>query len=153
MCSCDTSFRPSLRNRHIPSRTGRHALIVRCAISPNDPRVAVLVAELDDAAAPMAETWRRVASTAERLGMRRPSYGHIRRLVRIERRRRQLEAAGREVLGRAATTMAAGRVPSAVLVLRRLRGLKGGEELVLQEHKAFERPPRAPAERATGPAR
>ena len=113
---------------------------MRFAISPNDPRIAVLVVELDRDELPMAQTWRDVAGAAERLGMRRPSYQHVRRLVRIERRRRQLEARGREVLGRAAATMAAGRVPSAVLVLERLRELRGAEELVLQEHKAF-RPP------------
>ena len=113
---------------------------MRFAISPNDPRIAVLVVELDDEAVPMAQTWRAVAGAAERLGMRRPSYQHVRRLVRIERRRRQLEARGRAVLGRAATTLAAGRVPSAVLVLEQLRDLRGAEELVLQEHKAF-RPP------------
>ena len=113
---------------------------MRFAISPNDPRIAVLVAELDCEDVPMAQTWRWVGSAAERLGMKRPSYGHVRRLVRIERRRRQLEAAGRAVLGRAATTLAAGRVPSAVLVLERLRELQRAEELVLQEHKAF-RPP------------
>ena len=113
---------------------------MRCAISPNDPRVAVLVVELDRDAVPIAQTWRVVGRAAERLGMKRPSYQHVRRLVRIERRRRQLEARGREVLGRAATTLAAGRVPSAVLVLERLRELERPEELVLQEHKAF-RPP------------
>ena len=113
---------------------------MRFAISPNDPRIAVLVVELDDEAVPMAQTWRAVAGAAERLGMRRPSYQHVRRLVRIERRRRQLEARGRAVLGRAATTLAAGRVPSAVLVLEQLRDLRRAEELVLQEHKAF-RPP------------
>lgn len=113
---------------------------MRCAISPNDPRIAVLVVELDREDAPMAQTWRDVAGAAERLGMRRPSYQHVRRLVRIERRRRQLEARGRAVLGRAATTLAAGRVPSAVLVLEQLRDLRGAERLVLQEHKAF-RPP------------
>jgi len=113
---------------------------MRCAISPNDPRVAVLVVELDRDEVPIAQTWRVVGRAAERLGMKRPSYQHVRRLVRIERRRRQLEARGREVLGRAATTLAAGRVPSAVLVLERLRELERAEELVLQEHKAF-RPP------------
>ena len=113
---------------------------MRFAISPNDPRIAVLVAELDSEGVPMAHTWRRVGAAAERLGLRRPSYQHVRRLVRIERRRRQLEAAGRAVLGRAATTLAAGRVPSAVLVLERLRELQRAEELVLQEHKAFEPP-------------
>jgi hypothetical protein len=113
---------------------------VRFAISPNDPRIAVLVVELDADDLPMAETWRRVGRAAVRLGLHRPSYGHVRRLVRIERRRRQLEARGRAVLGRAATTLAAGRVPSAVLVLEQLRELRGKEELVLREHKAF-RPP------------
>ena len=113
---------------------------MRFAISPNDPRVAVLVVELDRDEVPMAQTWRVVGGAAERLGMKRPSYQHVRRLVRIERRRRQLEARGRAVLGRAATTLAAGRVPSAVLVLERLRELERAEELVLQEHKAF-RPP------------
>ena len=113
---------------------------MRCAISPNDPRVAVLVVELDRDEVPIAQTWRVVGRAAEQLGIKRPSYQHVRRLVRIERRRRQLEARGREVLGRAATTLAAGRVPSAVLVLERLRELERAEELVLQEHKAF-RPP------------
>lgn len=113
---------------------------MRFAVSPNDPRIAVLVVELDRDDVSMAQTWRDVGSAAERLGMRRPSYQHVRRLVRIERRRRQLEARGRAVLGRAATTLAAGRVPSAVLVIERLRELRSAEELVLQEHKAF-RPP------------
>jgi hypothetical protein len=113
---------------------------MRFALSPNDPRIAVLVVELDRDDVAMAQTWRAVASAAERLGLRRPSYQHVRRLVRIERRRRQLEARGRAVLGRAAATLAAGRVPSAVLVLEQLRDLRGAEQLVLQEHKAF-RPP------------
>jgi hypothetical protein len=113
---------------------------MRFALSPNDPRIAVLVVELDRDDVSMAQTWRDVGGAAERLGMRRPSYQHVRRLVRIERRRRQLEARGRAVLGRAATTLAAGRVPSAVMVIERLRELRGAEELVLQEHKAF-RPP------------
>jgi hypothetical protein len=113
---------------------------VRCALSPNDARVAVLVVELDSDEVPMAETWRQVGRASERLGLTRPSYGHVRRLVRIERRRRQLEARGRAVIGRAASTLAAGRVPSAILVLERLRELRRAEQLVSQEHKAF-RPP------------
>jgi hypothetical protein len=113
---------------------------MRFALSPNDPGIAVLVVELDREDVSIAQTWRDVGEAAERLGMRRPSYQHVRRLVRIERRRRQLEARGRAVLGRAATTLAAGRVPSAVLVIEQLRELRGAEELVLQEHKAF-RPP------------
>jgi len=114
--------------------------MMRFALSPNDPRIAVLVAELDSRDVPMAQTWRAVGAAAERLAMRRPSYQHVRRLVRIERRRRQLEARGRAVLGRAATTLAAGCVPSAVLVLEQLRDLRRADELVLEEHKAFEPP-------------
>lgn len=87
----------------------------------------------------MGETCRQVGAAAERLGLTRPSYQHVRRLVRIERRRRELEAAGRAVLGRAASTLAAGRVPSAVSVVQQLRELQLAEELVLQEHKAFRR--------------
>jgi hypothetical protein len=59
--------------------------------------------------------------------------------VRIERRRRQVGAEAREVLTGAFTTLAAGRVPSAVWTLERLRELQGKGELVLQEHKAFRR--------------
>ena len=112
---------------------------MRFAISPNDPRLAVLVGALDAEDVPVAETWRRVATAAQQLGLRRPSYQHVRRLVRVERRRRELERAGRAVLGSAASTLAAGRVPSAVSTLQRLRDLQRAEELVLQEHKAFGR--------------
>jgi len=112
---------------------------VRFAITPNDPRVAVLVAAADVDDVPAAEVWRRVGRAAERVGMRRPSYGHVRRLVRLERRRRELEREGRVVLGREAALVLAGRVPSAVLVLERLRELEARAELVFQEHKAFER--------------
>ena len=68
--------------------------------------------------------------------MRRPSYQHGRRLVRIEvgggswRR-----AAGPPSISGGPPTLAAGRVPSAVLVLEQLRDLRGAEELVIQEHK------------------
>jgi hypothetical protein len=107
------------------------------AIPPNDPRVAFLVASQDVDDVPIAEIWRQVGSAAERVGIGRPSYGHVRRLVRVERRRRALERQGRAVLGKAASTMAAGRVPSAVFVLARLRELELEKEFVIQEHKAF----------------
>jgi hypothetical protein len=112
---------------------------VRFAISPNDPRLAVLVGALDRDDIPMAETWRRVGAAAERLGLTRPSYQHVRRLVRVERRRREMQAETREVLSGTLTALAAGRVPSAVWTLQRLRELERKGELVLQEHKAFER--------------
>ena len=67
----------------------------------------------------------------------RPSYQHVRRIVRVERRRQELRREARKVLAGAVSTSAAGLVPSVVLVLERLRELQLAEELVLQEHKAF----------------
>ena len=71
--------------------------------------------------------------------MLRPSYQHVRRIVRVERRRKELGAEARRVLTGAVSTSAAGLAPSVVLVLERLRELQLAEELVLQEHKAFVR--------------
>jgi hypothetical protein len=42
--------------------------------------------KLDDTSVPIAETYRRVASEAERLGLTRPSYERIRVLVHQSRR-------------------------------------------------------------------
>jgi hypothetical protein len=112
---------------------------VRSAISPNDPRLAALVAALDEEDLPAAETCRRVGAAAEELGLIRPSYGHVRRVVRIERRRGELRREARQVLAGTVSRSAAGLVPSVVLVLERLRELQLAEELVLQEHKAFVR--------------
>ena len=42
--------------------------------------------ELDDEGVPIAETYRRVAAEAERMGLTRPSYERIRVLVRQSRR-------------------------------------------------------------------
>jgi hypothetical protein len=112
---------------------------MRSAISPNDPRLCALVAALDEEDVPVAETCRRVGAAAGELGLIRPSYGHVRRIVRVERRRRELRAEARKVLTGAVSTAAAGLAPSVVLVLERLRELQLAEELVLQEHKAFGR--------------
>lgn len=108
---------------------------MRSAVSPNDPRLRALIAALDEEDAPAAETCRRVGAAATELGLTRPSYGHVRRTVRIERRRQELSREARQVLAGAASTSAAGLVPSVVLVLERLRELQLAEELVLQEHK------------------
>jgi hypothetical protein len=113
--------------------------VVRSAISPKDPRFSALVAALDEEDVPAAETWRRVGAAAAELGLLRPSYQHVRRIVRIERRRQELRKEARNVLAGAVSTSAAGLVPSVVLVLERLRELQLAEELVLQEHKAFRR--------------
>ena len=112
---------------------------MRSAISPNDPRLVALVVALDEAHAPAAETCRRVGAAAQEIGLLRPSYQHVRRIVRVERHRQELRAEARKVLSGPVSTAAAGLAPSVVLVLERLRELQLAEELVLQEHKAFAR--------------
>jgi hypothetical protein len=52
------------------------------SIAPRlDQRLVAAVAALDDPKRPIAETWRRVAMLAERLGLPRPSYEQVRVLV------------------------------------------------------------------------
>jgi hypothetical protein len=64
-----------------------------------DPRLHRALARLDDPAEPIAETYRRLTGHARRLGVYRPSYEHVRRLVwivrslRDQRRRRRRETA------------------------------------------------------------
>ena len=59
----------------------------------------------------MAETWRIVGDRANRLGLRRPGYGLVRQLVRLERFRRRVRAETIAALRKAASGFAAGRVP------------------------------------------
>jgi hypothetical protein len=113
---------------------------VRFAISPNDLRLVQLVAHFDRPDHSAAETWRQVSLAAERVGLNRPSYQHIRRLVRIERRLQELRAQRREVWSDAAARNAAGLVPSVAWTLSRVRELQRAEELVVQEHKPLEAP-------------
>jgi hypothetical protein len=110
---------------------------MRCAISRNDRRIVDLVRLLDRDDVPFAATWREVAAAAERLHARRPSYAHVRRVARLERRLRELQRESTAVLTDAAAGFAAGRVPSFVGVLVRLRELELERELVLQKHKPF----------------
>ena len=49
-----------------------------------------MLVKLDDPSRPIAETYRRLAGHARTLGLFRPSYEHVRRLVRIVRRFRAL---------------------------------------------------------------
>jgi hypothetical protein len=83
------------------------------------------VRELDDPTQPIAETCRRVGDTAWGAGLVRPSYPHLRRLVRAERRRRATEQARREaaraVLEDAFFRWMNGRFVDPDLVLDRLR--------------------------------
>lgn len=60
-----------------------------------DTVIVELVRRLDDRSVPIAETVRRVAAGAELLGLFRPSYSHLRRLVHDERDAADAEAARR----------------------------------------------------------
>jgi hypothetical protein len=55
------------------------------------PKLVAVIARLDDPSLPIAETARRVGAEADRLGLTRPSYERVRRLVhesrRLQRRR------------------------------------------------------------------
>ena len=107
---------------------------MRFAVAPNDSRLVDLVRLLDREGVSVAETWRVVGEGAERLGLWRPGYGLVRRLVRLERRRRELRAQTIEALKTAASGFAAGRAPFRELIgdLERIGWRKG---LVLNEHK------------------
>jgi hypothetical protein len=105
------------------------------------PRLRELVAALDEDGTPVAATWRLVSETAANLGLPRPSYPHIRRLVLDERRRRRARAAIRDVVKEAASTVAGGRVPGFDYTLGRLldaqAALAAEEDCVSETQAAF----------------
>ena len=111
------------------------------------PRLRELVAAVDEDDAPVAATWRLVSETAANLGIPRPSYPHIRRLVLDERRRRRARAEIRDILKEAASTIAGGRVPGFDYTLGRLldaqAALAAEEACVSETQGAFgsRRPP------------
>ena len=78
-----------------------------------DVRVLDALRALDDRAQPIAETCRRVATVAEALGLPRPSYVHMRRIVHAQREEddaaRERRAAVRRVLLDAGTDLLVGR--------------------------------------------
>jgi hypothetical protein len=70
--------------------------VPRLAFAPRlDPRLHRALARIDDPSRPTAETYRRLAGHARTLGLFRPSYEHVRRLVQIIRRLRDLQRAQR----------------------------------------------------------
>jgi hypothetical protein len=108
---------------------------VRFAVPALDPRLEALVVALDDERHPVAETWRAVGEAAWRLGLRRPGYHVVRRLVQ---RVRELRVA-KHALARAALGAVAGLASPYVVDLRRaladLAEAAAHESLVLKQHK------------------
>lgn len=104
------------------------------------PRLRELVAALDDDGVPTAATWRLVGETAAKVGLPRPSYPHVRRLVAAERRRRRARDELREIVKEAANTIAAGRAPDYDYTLGRLLDAQAAladEEACVSETQAF----------------
>ena len=104
------------------------------------PRLRELVAALDEDDAPVAATWRLVGDFTRNAGLPRPSYPHVRRLVAAERRRRAARRELRDVLKEAASTVAAGRVPSFDYTVGRLLDAQAAladEEACVSETQAI----------------
>ena len=95
---------------------------------PSAPRYAPIilraVRELDDPTLPMAETCRRVGEAAWAAGLVRPTYPHLRRVIKAERRlaaqRRRRRDEREEVLADAFARFLSGRFVDPSYVLERL---------------------------------
>jgi hypothetical protein len=101
------------------------ALRTSVAVVPSaprySPRLLAAVRQLDDRTVPLAETCRRVGAAAERLGLPRPSYVHLRRVILEERRRRdELRA----IAGDVARDTARGLVIDPIAVAERIRNAR-----------------------------
>jgi len=88
-----------------------------------DRRLVRAIRRLDDGSLPIAEVWRRVGEVAGRLGVPRPSYVHVRRIVVSERER---AAQLREIRNEALVGLVSRMAPDPVdLALRRNEVLAG----------------------------
>jgi hypothetical protein len=90
-----------------------------------DAQILAAVRSLDDRSQPMAEVSRRVGAAAAELGLPKPSYVHLRRLILAHReeedaeRRRREEI--REILGEVYLDLQRGRRVDAYEVAERIR--------------------------------
>lgn len=86
-------------------------------------RILDAIRALDDRRVPIAETCRRVGRRAEELGLPRPSYVHLRRLIHAERERQD---AVRELIEEIVDDIARHRLVHAYKVAERIRDLPPG---------------------------
>jgi hypothetical protein len=88
-----------------------------------DPRLLRAIRRLDDESLSIAEVCRRVGAAAEKIGVPRPSYVHVRRIVLSERER---AAELREIRNEALLGLVSRMAPDPVdLALRRQEVLAG----------------------------
>ncbi|HLG07275.1 MAG TPA: hypothetical protein VI409_01240 [Gaiellaceae bacterium] len=86
-----------------------------------DKRVLAAARRLDDEQQPIAEICRRVGEACDQLGLTRPSYVHLRRIIRAERERRHtLEA----IRGELVEQVLGGRAPRIASAHARAREAK-----------------------------
>jgi hypothetical protein len=113
---------------------------MRFAVRANDRFVRELVSVLFQEHDSYAATWRAVAEALESGGCRRPSYELVRRLARLERRRRETRGTVRRArLGVAEAFFLSSRVVSTPIALERLEDAKRDERLVTQWHEPLPR--------------
>ena len=104
----------------------RHTRRVPACAPRYDPRILAAVRKLDDGRQPMAEICRRVGEVSQGLGLTRPSYVHLRRIITAEReRRRTLEVVNQEL----AEQVLGGRAPRIAAALERAREANARAEL------------------------
>jgi hypothetical protein len=109
---------------------------MRFAVRANDRFVRDLVVVLYRENDSYAATWRAVAEALQNGGFRRPSYELVRRLARIEQRRREARAAvHRAQLGVAEAFFLSTKVVNTPIALERLAEAKRDERLVTQWHE------------------
>lgn len=108
---------------------------MRFAIHANDRHLRDLVAQHDQDDLAIAETWRRVGEAGSRLGLLRPGYHVVRRLVRLERMRRRAAARVRAVAKELALLVAESRFLEAQDALDRLDEALAQKRLVVEQHK------------------
>lgn len=109
---------------------------MRFAVHANDTFVRKLVTVLYREDDSYAATWRAVGDALQNGGFRRPSYELVRKLARLERRRREARRKRRRAqLGVAEAFFLSTRVVDTPIALERLRDAKRDERLVTQWHE------------------
>ena len=108
---------------------------MRFSLSPNEPRLHALVVALDRGDVSIAATWRAVGEAAWELGLPRPGYHTVRKLVLSERRRRAARTATRAAALDAVLALGSSRVVDLPIALDALEAAKAKERLVLKQHE------------------
>ena len=86
------------------------------------PRLIRAIRRLDDESVPIAEVWTRVGARADLLGVSRPGYDNVRRIILAERERKA-------ELARSATRSQAALMPDPVRALDGLSAVRGRDRL------------------------